>query len=32
MALCGVETWTLWKVNKKYLEVTKCGAGEDKLD
>ena len=24
----GVETWTLQKVDKKYLEVLKCVAGE----
>jgi len=28
-ALCGVGTGTLCKVDKKYLEVLKCGAGED---
>jgi len=31
-ALCGVGTGTLCKVDKKYLEVLKCGAGEDKFN
>ena len=26
--LCGAETWTLLKVDKKYEESLKCGAGE----
>jgi hypothetical protein len=28
IALYGAETWTLRKVDQKYLEVLKCGAGE----
>jgi hypothetical protein len=28
IALYGVETWTLRKVDHKYLESLKCGAGE----
>jgi hypothetical protein len=24
----GTETWTLWKVDQKYLEILKCDAGE----
>ena len=26
--LCIAETWTFWKVDKKYLELLKYGAGE----
>jgi hypothetical protein len=26
--LCGAETWTLRKVDKKHVESLKCGAGE----
>jgi hypothetical protein len=29
IALCGAETWTLGKVDQKYLESFKCGAGEE---
>jgi len=28
VALYGTETWTIWKVCKKYLEHLKCSAGE----
>ena len=28
IALYGTETWTIWKVDKKYLEHLKCSAGE----
>ena len=29
MALCGAESWTVWKLDQKYLEsFFKCGAGE----
>ena len=28
IALCGAETWTLWKGDQKYMELLKCGAGE----
>jgi len=28
IALCGAKTWTMWKVDRKFLEVLKCGAGE----
>ena len=28
IALDGVETWTLWRVDQNYLEKFKCGAGE----
>jgi hypothetical protein len=28
IALCGPETWTLRKLDQKYLGVLKCGAGE----
>jgi uncharacterized protein YacL (UPF0231 family) len=27
-ALCGAETWTIQKVDKKYQEINECGAGE----
>ena len=27
-SLYGAETGTLWKVDQKYMEVLKCGAGE----
>jgi len=30
IALYGAETGTLWKVDQKYLEILKCGAGEGK--
>jgi len=26
--LCGAETWAFQKVDQKYLESSKCGAGE----
>jgi hypothetical protein len=29
IALYGAETWTLWKVDQKYLENLKFGAGEE---
>jgi hypothetical protein len=28
IAFYGAKTWTLWKVDQKYLELLKCGAGE----
>jgi hypothetical protein len=28
IALYAAETWTIWKLNQKFLEVLKCGAGE----
>jgi hypothetical protein len=28
IVLHGDETWTLWRVDQKYLETFKCGAGE----
>jgi hypothetical protein len=28
IAVYGAETWTLRKVDQKYLNVLKCGAGE----
>jgi predicted restriction endonuclease len=29
IALCGAETWTLRKVDQKYMKILKCGAGEE---
>jgi hypothetical protein len=29
IAMYGAETWTLRKVDQKYWEVLKCGAGEE---
>jgi hypothetical protein len=26
--LCGAETWTLRKIDEKYLKIFKCGIGE----
>jgi hypothetical protein len=28
MALHGAETWTLQKVDQKYLKILRCGVGE----
>jgi hypothetical protein len=28
IALYGIENWTLWKIDQKYLESLKYGAGE----
>jgi hypothetical protein len=28
VGLYDAETWALWKVDQKYLEIFKCGAGE----
>jgi hypothetical protein len=32
MALCGVENWTFWKVDKNTWKFRNSGAGEGKFD
>jgi hypothetical protein len=27
IAFCGAKSWTCWKIDDKYFETLKCGAG-----